>query len=441
MTDVSITGWTKYATPATYNCQSGGSISATTNNVTIYGDSRYSFVCARVIGVDLTCCKKIKFAFSSDGHADASMRVWIGTNCFYPGITGGAKSLDVPSGNQTTSQIIILSFSAPSGYDSSFASIVKEYVTAITKPTIALTVSGSPVTYVNSGAEVTLTATTGVGTCPAVTGWLWQVGGYSVTYKDGYTNTSNPTIISGTTGGERSIWATATNLVGSYSSDHSTLDIYRIPTSIVVLGDTAPIIGIEDTYSLTINWAYYDTIAYTWSVTGGVETTDYTVDGGYNAATFKFTAVTDTPTKINCSVLVYDPNSDPIGAAVTDYLDIGVLSCVAAFLADKTALTIVEDVTFTNSSEGTGLTYTWSFPEMVVDTDYSYQSGTDENTKDPVVRFLTPKSFTVVLTVVKSAATCDTETKTDYIVYSSVSAARMKKDFGILVNNKLYKVK
>ena len=440
MTDVSITGWAKYELYHTYLCKSDGSVGVQSNNLTITAGGT-GYVCARATSVDLTCCAKIKYTFSCDYDVSTNVRVWIGSGYWYPSVVGGAVEIVVPSGSQTTGQIITISYGSSAGKEATFSSIVKEYVTSLTKPTIALTVSGSPVTYVNSGAEVTLTATTGVGTCPAVTGWLWQVGGYSVTYKDGYTNTSNPTIISGTTGGERSIWATATNLVGSYSSDHSTLDIYRIPTSIVVLGDTAPIIGIEDTYSLTINWAYYDTIAYTWSVTGGVETTDYTVDGGYNAATFKFTAVTDTPTKINCSVLVYDPNSDPIGAAVTDYLDIGVLSCVAAFSADKTAPTTVEDVTFTNSSEGTGLTYTWSFPEMVVDTDYSYQSGTDENTKDPVVQFLTPKSFTVVLTVVKSASTCDTETKTDYIVYSSVSAARMKKDFGILVNNKLYKVK
>ena len=291
--------------------------------------------------------------------------------------------------------------------------------------------SGTPTTGTALPLSVTFTNTT-TG-CPPPT-YLW-------TFGDGDTSTTAAPSHD-YDGGTFTVSLKATNSQGNDTETKTDyITAYGPPTSVEVTGDETPVVGVEDTYSLEISGGYYDSLAYSWSVDNGDENTDYTVSGGTTSSTFKVTFTDTDPTAVRCSVQAKDPETGNIGSAVVDTITLDIKSCIAAFLADKTALTIVEDVTFTNTSEGTGLTYTWSFPEMVVGIDYSYQFGTDENTKDPVVRFLTPKSFTVVLTVVKSASTCDTETKTDYIVYSSVSAARMKKDFGILVNNKLYKVK
>lgn len=84
---------------------------------------------------------------------------------------------------------------------------------------------------------------------------------------------------------------------------------------------------------------------------------------------------------------------------------------VANFTGTPTTLYPGNNVTFTQTSTNNPTTYAWA---ITPNTGLSFQSGTTTSSPNPVVKFNTPGTYTVTLTVSNSAGS-DAETKTAYI--------------------------
>ena len=184
-------------------------------------------------------------------------------------------------------------------------------------PNTETTISGTPITYANVNEEITYTASDSGTSNPPITGYTWYPNGFAW-YASGYCNSSNPAVIYYQTTGTKTYSVKATNSIGSTFSIEKSVEIYGAPSSIVISGDETIAIGVESVYSLIVTGGNYDSLTYAWTITGGVENTDYTISGGKTSSTLELTPTTLLPTKLTCSVQAKDPASGDVGSAVTD---------------------------------------------------------------------------------------------------------------------------
>jgi PKD repeat protein len=102
---------------------------------------------------------------------------------------------------------------------------------------------------------------------------------------------------------------------------------------------------------------------------------------------------------------------------------------VADFTADKTSVTILDTVGFTDQSSNDPSSWAWVFTPATV----TYLNGTTSGSQNPDVKFNSAGTYSVELTCTNSAGS-DKTTKTDYIAVSTTSV----RDINQQLNVKIY---
>jgi len=100
----------------------------------------------------------------------------------------------------------------------------------------------------------------------------------------------------------------------------------------------------------------------------------------------------------------------------TDYIEVSQTAPVADFEADNVILTTAEIVNFIDLSIYDPTSWFWE----ITPATFTFLSGTDENSQNPIVIFNEAGFYTIALTATNTGGS-DTETKTDYIEVSQVA--------------------